>query len=146
MYTARFTEQVAFLDRMDPDSFDPAVYDTGNNLMQQYHRMVVILMVGDMDQGASVDLKLEQATGSGAGTRKDISGKSITTLTQAGSDDNKVVVIELRSEELDVDGGFDWVNAELTVADAAVELALLMLGTEPRYPPVPTTTLEEVVD
>lgn len=146
MYTARFTEQVAFLDRMDPDSFPAAEYNSGYNLLQQYHRAVVILMVGDMGTGATVDMDIEQATDTSGTGAKAISGKSITQLTQAGSDSNKVVVVEIRTEELDVDGGFDCINAEVTVGTEAVELALLILGTEPRYPPVPTTTLEEVVD
>lgn len=146
MYTARFTEQVAFLDRLDPDSYDPAVYDTGFNSMQRYHRAVVILIVGDMVQGSSLDMDIEQAINTDGDDIKAISGKSITTLTAAGLDSNKVVVVEIRTEELDVDNAFDCINAEVTVSDAAVEFALLILGTEPRYPPVPTTTLEEVVD
>lgn len=146
MYTARFTEQVAFLDKLDPDSYAAAEYNTGYNLLQRYHRAAVVLIVGDMAQGATLDMDIEQATDTSGTGAKAISGKSITQLTAAGNDSNKIVVVELRTEELDVDNAFDCVNAEVTVAGAAVEFALLLLGLEPRYPPVPTTTLEEVVD
>lgn len=146
MYTARFTEQVAFLDKLDPDSYAAAVYDTGFNSLRDYHRAAIVLLVGDMTQGATLDMDIEQATTTAGAGIKAITGKSITQLTQAGGDSNTTVVVELRTEELDVDNAFDCINAEVTVGTAAVEFALLILGLEPRYPPVPTTNLEEVVD
>lgn len=146
MYTARFTEQVAFLDKLDPDSYDAAVYDTGFNSLRDYHRAAVVLIVGDMAATATLDMDIEQATTTAGAGIKAITDKSITQLTQAGGDSNTTVVVELRTEELDVDNAFDCINAEVTVGTAAVEFALLILGLEPRYPPVPTTNLEEVVD
>lgn len=146
MYTARFTEMVCFLDKLDPDSYDPAEYNTGCNSLQRYHRAAVVLLVGDMVQGSTLDMDIEQATDTDGTGLKAITGKSITQLTAADLDSNTTVVVEIRTEELDVDNAFDCINAEVTVAGAAVEFALLILGLEPRYPPVPTTTLEEVVD
>lgn len=146
MYTARFTEMHALLDKLDPDSYAAAEYNTGYNSLQQYHRAVVMLMVGDMQAGATVDLDIEQATDTSGTSAKAITGKSITQLTQAGSDSDKVVFVEIRTEELDVDNAFDCINAELTVGTNSVEAALVIFGCEPRYPPVPTTNMEEVVD
>ena len=146
MYTARFTEQVAFLDKLDPDSYVANEYNTGFNSLQRYHRAAIVLIVGDMVQGSTLDMDIEQAQDTGGEGIKPITGKSMTQLTAAGGDSNTIVVVEIRTEELDVDGAFDCINAEVTVGNAAVEFALLLLGLEPRYPPVPTTALEEVVD
>jgi hypothetical protein len=144
MYTARFNEMHCPLDELHADVWQPAVYDTGYNSLQLYHRAAVILFVGDIQAGGTVDLDIEQATDTGGTGAKAIAGKSITQLTAADSNCSPVIV-NIRTEELDVDGGFDCINAELTVANAAAELHLVIFGCEPRYPPVADSNWDEVV-
>ncbi len=144
-YTQRFTEGMELLGVLNPAS-QTVVQDTGNLLTENVHRGVAIIHVGVMAGTATLDADLEQASDTTAGTRKAITGKSITQLTQAGGDGDQVVVIEWRAEELDVDGGFEYVNLEVTPASAAVIFGAQVWGVVQRFKPVSTTNIEEIVD
>jgi len=104
------------------------------------------VLVGEMQATSTVDAKLEQATdGSGTGA-KDISGKSITQLTAAGSDDDKQVIINCRDDELDVANSFTHVRLSITTATAASDSAGLILGHDSRYSPeTDLASVDEVV-
>lgn len=144
-YTELFSEVVEVLAHIPADS-ETTVIDSGNVLVENCHRVVALISVGDMASGATFDVDLEQASSPAAGTRKAITGKSTTQLTQAGGDGNQVLMIELATEELDVNGGFEYVNLELTPGTAAVEFSAFILGYSTRFKPVPTTNVEEIVN
>jgi len=111
--------------------------------MKNFRRAVVILHVGDITTGGTLDLDIEEAKNSSGGTPLTISGKSITQLT--ATDDNKVVVVELRAEEMTTNSDYWYINAELTAATAASISGLQIWGLSPRYKSVGTTLIEEVV-
>ena len=142
-YTERFSEVSAILGPLYPDARAAGNYNSAWASVSTYHRQGVILIVGEMAQGATLDLIIQEAQdAAGAGVLA-IAGKAITQLTQAGGDGNDVVIIEVRSEELTP--GYDFIRAQVTVANAAVDLAVIPLGIIPRYPPVPLTNVTEVV-
>lgn len=105
----------------------------------------VWVSVGDIATSGTFDAKLRQATDASGTGAKDITGASITQLTQAGSDSNKVVVLSVLAENLDVDNGFTHVGLVATPATAATEFAAIVFGVRPRHRPVATTAIEEVV-
>lgn len=144
-YTERFSEANELLGHIPADS-ETVEVNSGWMLMETDHRAVCIISVGDMVATATLDADLEQASDALGATAKAITGKSITQLTQAGGDGNQVVMIELRAEELDVAGGFKYINLEITPAVAAVEFSAVILGTVVRYKPVSTTNVAEIVD
>jgi hypothetical protein len=98
-----------------------------------------------MGSSATLDAKLQQASAAAGTGAKDITDKAITQLTQAGSDGNSLVGIELRTEELDVNGGFEYVRFSVTIAVADCAYAATLFGVEPRYAAVSTTAYDEVV-
>lgn len=144
-YTNRFSEIIVPAIGEHADSLGVAVHTSTRVSMANYHRAWLILDVGDMGQASTVDLALYQADALTGGNTKAITGKEITQLTQAGADDNSYCCIELQSEELDVDGGYEYVYVILTVAGAATELAWCLFLGEPRFAPTPTTGWEEIV-
>jgi len=145
-YTHRFTE-VHELTGFVCDSLDAAVYTSlAYRSLANHQRAIAILLVGDMGQGATVDFLLMQATDTAGTGAKAIAGKAITQLTQAGGDGNDAVIIEVRTEELDVDGGFDCVGGILTVANAAVGIGVIGLLGCSNYVPVPVSNWTEVID
>jgi hypothetical protein len=128
-----------------PDSLAAGTHTGTWYNLGSYHRAFLYVNVGDMAATATLDVGLQQAsdeTGTGA---KAITGKTITQLTQAGGDGNDLVCIELQTEELDVDGGFEHVRWYATIANAAVEMAVTLFVCEPRYEPVPTANWTEIV-
>lgn len=147
MFTKLFSERFALLDHEPADSVAAGTVDSGYVDMSLYPRLVIIVSVGDMVATATLDIDVEQATSAAGAGAKNITGKSITQLTQAGGDSDTAVCIELNAEELDVANGFRFVNVECTVANAAVELAWFVFGDGgARFESVPTTAWQEVVN
>ena len=145
-YTNRFTE-VWELWGADADVYAIGVH-TGAlyRSMANHQRAVLIANIGTIAAGGTVDIALLQATDAAGTGAKAIAGKNITQLTQAGGDDGSTVVIELRTEELDVDGGFSFVGGIVTVAGNTAEIGLFALAGCSNYVPVPVTAWTEIVD
>ena len=144
MYTARLSELMYPLVAENADSHGAGTVNSACVSVATYHRVWLVLDVGDMVQDATLDAGLQQATTTACAGVKAIAGKTITQLTQAGGDGNDLVCIELQTEELDVDGGFDCVRFYVTVAGAAVEYSAILYVCEPRFAPTPTANWTEV--
>ena len=120
--------------------------------LQNYHRAWVVINVGEMQQGATFDCALQQARGSGGTGAKAITSsktaaaKAITQLTAAAGDGDDLVCIELQTEELDVDAGFEHVRFQVVITGAAVEYAAVLYGCVSRFKAVPTTNWTERID
>lgn len=152
LYTQRFSEGHYPLLEANSDSFGVGTRNSAYASLQDYHRAVLVVNVGDLGQAATLDAQIRQATsaaGAGVKTIADKAGtgtKAITQLTQAGGDGNNLVCIELQTEELDVDGGFSFVGVQDVVAGAACEFGWILYGIASRFKPVPTTNWDEIVD
>lgn len=143
----RPSDQATFAGVIDPDAYTAATYTTGWVAMSTYEQVQGIVLAGTLGTSATIDAKLEQATdGSGTGA-KDVTGKSITQLTQAGTDQSdKQAIINCRSDELDVDNDFTHVRLSVTVGTATSDMAALLLGHNARYQPATdATSVDEVV-
>lgn len=144
-YTNRFTEGAALLYQLAPAS--QTILQTGTLVyVGNYARIAAIISLGVMAGTATFNAKLRQAVSS-TGSPKDFTpAKAITQLTQAGGDSGKIVVIECRGEELDVAGGYCYVQVTATPASAAVIFGMQLWGWYADYRPVPTTGIAEIVD
>ena len=127
------SDKATVLARIDPDAAGAGTVSTIYVKASDFHQLLAIVQAGDLGASATVDAKLRQATDSSGTGVKDITGATITQLTQAGTDSDKIVLINLDPNKLDVEGGFDYVKLDITVAVAASEIAGLLLGFEPRY-------------
>lgn len=145
-YTHRLTEVWELLGanagEFTPDTYTPLAFRALGN----HQRAVLIMHVGDMGAGATVDLQLLQATDAAGADAKAITGKSITQLTQAGGDAGSTVAIEVRTEEMDVSDGFTFIGAQLTVANANCDIGIVALAGCSNYVPVAMTNWTEIVD
>jgi hypothetical protein len=145
MYTERFSEGHRPIAKINPASYS-SEQNTARFDMALYARVAIVYIIGAMASTAVLDSDIEQSDAASGGNTKNVSGKSITQLTQASGDSNKLVCVELSAEELDVDGGFHYVNVELTPATAASIVGVLVFGIEPRYKPIGVTEWDEVKD
>lgn len=132
---------------VDPDAYaSGSSYSTGWVDASLFESLMALIAAGDFVATGKLDGKLEQADTSGGGNAKDVTGKAITQLTDAGTDDNKQAIINCKSEDLDVAGGFRWVRLTLTVTTAGVDAAGFLFGVDARYPPATdATTVDEIV-
>ncbi len=138
------SEEAAVVATIDPASRTAGTYDSDWVDMGLFGSAQGLLLVGAMTAGSTVDGKIQQATDSAGTGAKDITGKNITQLTQAGADDNKQAVINFGGDDLDRDNGFRFARLRVTVATAASLVAGIILGHEPRYAPASDNDLASV--
>ena len=132
---------------IDPDLHPAGTYTTGWIDMSEFEAIQAVVMAGALGTSATLDAKLEQATDASGTGAKDIAGKSITQLTEAGGDSNKQAIINCRSDELDVNNGFTHVRLSMTVAVASSDSAAAVLGHYARYQPAaPVSSVAETVE
>lgn len=148
LMNAKMTEAVALAAAIDPDAYSASTVTSAWVSAKQFTMLCALVMVGDLGSSATVDAKLRQATSSAGAGAKDITGKAITQLTQAGTDGDKQAWINVRPEELDVDNGFAFVQLSMTIGTAACDAAGAIFGWLPARGPataVDATTVDEVV-
>lgn len=129
------SSQVALLAALNPVSQAAATVSTGWISMANLDSILAVVETGVLGASATLDAKIEQAQdGSGTGV-KDVTGKAITQIVKA-TGDNKQAMINCRSDELDVNGGFTHVRLSATVGTAASLIAAQVYGFYGRYEPV----------
>lgn len=102
--------------------------------------------VGTISASGTVDAKLEQAKDASGTSAKDIPSKAITQLTQAGTDSDKQVEINLQQADLDINAGYTHFRLTITPATAAALIAGTVRGFDALYQPAAdATTVDEVV-
>lgn len=142
------SEIAGVVGNIDPDAYAASTVTTGWIAAKDYTSFLAIVQAGDLGASATLDAKLQQASDSGGTGAKDITGKAITQLTQAGTDSNKQSLINLRPEELDIDNGFTHFRLSMTVGTAASDAGGIVLGFMPARGPatsVDASTVDEVV-
>lgn len=130
---ARPSEKVALIACIDPDSYDSMTIDTaateGDVIdMSKWHEVMVVLSVGTMESGATVNLDVESGATTTANTT---TVKSIEQLTEAGSDGDSQVILNVRSDE--IDDSHRYLNVEVTIGVDSVDLCCHVFGLEPRF-------------
>ena len=142
------SEQAAVVAVIDPDATAASTVTSGWVAAKDFLTFMAVFMAGTLGTGATLDGKIQQATDSGGTGAKDVTGKSITQLTQAGSDSDKQAIVNVRQEELDVKNGFDYIRLSLTVGTATSDAGALLLGFNPRRAPASdkdSSTVDEIV-
>ena len=129
------SQRVAVAGVIDPDANTAAAYTSDYADMSQFESVMALIQVGTMASTSTVDAKLVQATDSSGTAVKDITGKAITQLTEAGTDSDKQAIINCYADELDTAGGFTHVAIVMTVATAASDSGAVLLGFDSKYGP-----------
>jgi hypothetical protein len=141
------SQRVALVGAIDPQSAN-AVKTSGWIDATKFFNYLAIVSVGALGASATVDAKLEQATASDGTGAKDVTGRAITQLTKAGTDDSKQAEINLKQEDLDFANGFKFFRLSITPATAASLISGTVLGLDPRYGVASdsdATTVDEIV-
>lgn len=139
------SEACAVLGGIDPDAYTAATTVTDYADMGAFESVMFVLQVGTMATNATLDAVVQQATdSSGTGAKNLATSKAITQLTQAGSDSDKQVIINVRAEELDLANDFNHVALSVTGATAASDYGVLILGFNPRIMPASDNDIASV--
>lgn len=137
------SEQSAIVGVIDPDAYGAGTELSDAVDMAQFEAVLAIVTVGEMAATSTVNAKITQATTAG-GTYKDITGKAITALTAAGSDDDKQALINVRAEDLDVANGYRYIKLDVTTAVAASDSAGVVVGFNGKTQPASNYDLASV--
>jgi hypothetical protein len=130
----RPSDRVSVLGTIPPQSAT-TVQVTGWLDATVFHSLMAVVATGAISATGTVDAKMQQATSAAGAGAKDVTGKAITQLTQAGSGSNKQVLINLHQEDLDINNGYKWVQLSITPATAAALIDGKLLGFDPRNLP-----------
>lgn len=142
------SDKIFIAATIDPDAYTAAAYTSDWAAVKHSHQYMAVLMAGTLGSSATLDFKIQQATDSSGTGAKDISGLSATQLTQAGTDDDKQVIVNIDPVKLDIEGGFNHIAMVMTVGTATSDCGALLLATFPGYKPtdsVDLSTVDEIV-
>jgi hypothetical protein len=102
-----------------------------------FMKFLALVQVGAFGASATVDANIQQATsstGTGAKAIPIASGNLVITELAAGTN-NIQCELNLDAQQLDVNGGFDWIQLTITVGVAATLVGGVLLGFAPRLAP-----------
>ena len=129
---AKSSELLSVLATIDPASQAAGTVLTAYVAVKNHHTFMALIDVGAFGASATVDAKLRQAQDASGTNVKDISGKAITQLLAAGGN-NRQVLINMKTADLDTENGFGFICLSITVGVAATLLSAALIGTNPRF-------------
>lgn len=140
-------ERLAILGTVDPETLTEGLYGEETYYsdyadMSRFNQIMALIMVGAFAAGAKLDAKLQEAKTAAGGDVQDIEDKAITQLTEAGSDEDKQAIINLRADELSE--GYRYVRLAVTVTTDDVDVSAVLLGGDPMYAPATDWDLASV--
>lgn len=138
------SSRVAVLGQINPQSATTAK-STGWVLASLYQNFLAIIQVGTIASTGTVDAKIEQATSAAGAGAKDVTGKAITQLTEAGTDSDKQALINFSAPDLDHSNSFVYVRLTITPATAAALISGTLVGFDAKYETDHAATVDEVV-
>src|SRR3954453_4436573 len=123
----------------DPQNGNNNTLNTDYVDMSKWHEAMFIFQAGSID--STVDCLVRESTSTSDGGGQTLSGKSATQLT--ASDDNKVVVINFKAEELST--GYRYLRGRMTAGNGTTNLvSAVALGLKPRFGPATDDDLATV--
>lgn len=143
MFEARLSERLAVVATVDPDAYGTGGQNCDVIDMKLHQRVIFIVMLGDFVSTGKADFAVYGDTASNGSFATLITGKSITQLTQAGTDDNKQVVVEVTAEEVAAQG-FRYIRGTLTLTVAGADAGVVALAGDDRYQPASDNDLASV--
>ncbi len=133
------SEKAGIVGKIDPKDVNGLTPDTGEIDMSRFEEVAFILQVGVVNSSGSIDFKIEESDVSGFGSGvSDIPDKSISTI--GGTDDNKVVIVNLKAEEVSK----RYVRGLLTSSAHSNFASCVALGLKPRFGPAGDYNIPEV--
>lgn len=134
MFNIKGSELITVMGAINPASQGAGSVASGWLDAAQFQKVLALVQVGAFGASATVDAKIQQATDSSGSNAKDVTGKAITQMLAAGGN-NVQAEINVDMADLDVNGGFRYVQLSITVGTAATLVAGVVAGIAPRLMP-----------
>lgn len=125
--TSRVSEELAVIGTIDPDAYGTGAQNGDVIDMAKWRRVLFILLAGELGSSATLDFEVFGDVASNGSFATAITGKEITQLTQAGTDSDKQVLVEVTSEEVAAQG-LRYIRPTATLGTATSDYAMIALG------------------
>ncbi len=142
MSIGALNEQLAVVATIDPDAYGTGTQNSDYINMENFRRVLFIVQAGTLGTSGTLDFEVHEAKDSSGTDEQLLTGKSITQLTQAGTDSDKQVLVEVRADELSK--GYTHLRGRLIIGTAGSDAAVLALGANARYGPASDFDLASV--
>lgn len=143
---SKMSERVAVVATIDPDANATGTFGSDWVDMTMFDQAMCVVMAGTLGTTAGIDVQIEEATDSSGTGAQNITGKTITELTDANTDSDKQAIINISSDDLDIADNYTHIRAVMTVATATSDSALIILASRPRYGPANDNDLSTVAE
>ncbi len=140
-------ENATIVATIDPDAYTTGTQESDWVDMTTFRQVDFWVLAGTLGSSAVLNCKARQATAAAGTGAKDISGKAITALTQAGTDSDKQACIHVDARDLDT--GATHVQALATLTVATSDYGLVAMGSNSHFKPAADydlSTVDEYVD
>lgn len=140
---SKLYERLAVVAAIDPDNYGTGTQGTDVIDLANVRRVLFIVMAGDLGSSASLAFEVRGDTAANGPFATKITGKEITPLTQAGTDSDKQVIVEVSSEEVRLQG-FRFIRGVATLTAATSDYGVVALGGDTQFQPASEYDLASV--
>lgn len=138
-------EEVAVVATIDPDAYGTGDQTSDIVDMRYWREISIIVMAGTLGTAATLDIAVSSSAASNMGSPTVLTGKSITALTEAGTDSDKQALVRITQEEVGANGvDHRYVQVTATLTAATSDYGVVVLGSPARYMPVDGFDLSSV--
>lgn len=140
----KLTDFMALVAAIDPDAYAAGTVITDEIDMAVWEKVIFVVMAGTLGTSATVDFSVKGGASSNAGSHSTaVTGKAITQLTDAGSDDDKQAIVEVSHQECGAQG-LRYIEGSLVVAVATSDAGAVAFGVPRNYGPAHKLDLASV--
>jgi hypothetical protein len=144
--SGRLSEALAVVSCIDADANAAGTFWGDAVSMGTFHKVMYVLSVGDMAASSTVDYSVYGCATIDGTYAAFTTAKAATQLTQAGTDADKQVVIEVDAVECQVDS-YIYVKDRLLVGTDAVDACAIGLGAFAKYElATDLSSVDEIID
>lgn len=143
----RLTEMIGVIGCIDPDVHTAAAYITDEVDMNKWSRVLFIVMAGTLGSSATLDFAVKGGATTNAGSHSTaVTGKSITQVTQGGTDgSDKQYLVEVTAEECAAQG-LNFIEGTMTIGTATSDAGVVVIGLREDYSDVTDQDLASVTE
>lgn len=139
----KLSEMFALVGTVDPDAYGTGDQTTDVIDMKGKKSVLFVVSVGDIASTGKVDFGVYGDTASNGSFATLITSKSITQLTQAGTDSDKQAIVEVTAQEV-AEQSFRYVRGKMTLTTAGADSAVLVFASHLDYRPASEYDLASV--
>lgn len=137
------SQRVAVVSCVDPDAYTTGTTNDDVIDMMDFKRVMYIVMAGVLGSGATLNFYVFGDTASGGSYTTLITGKSITQLSEGGTDADKQAIVEVSAAEV-LAQGLRYIRGTLVILGATSDAGAVAIGEPAHYLPPTADDLASV--